>query len=175
MFSKSLYPFILVYDEVLIDKGDANDTIGPSELTGKIGNKFLVPRGRRAFINCNFAETGGFPYNESVNLPAAVEWFFNGVPLSASLYSQIHGNQLCFDTALFNFTGVDDTVQCKSTSRISEDGVMGQMDSETSNIMIVGESTVYALVCTKSLTKYISSSLNRGTCDQQKYSSRSCT
>jgi uncharacterized Zn-binding protein involved in type VI secretion len=128
---------IRVYDEVLIDKGDANDTIGPSELTGKIGNKFLVPRGRRAFINCNFAETGGFPYNESVNLPAAVEWFFNGVPLSASLYSQIHGNQLCFDTALFNFTGVDDTVQCKSTSRISEDGVMGQMDSETSNIMIV--------------------------------------
>ena len=133
----SLLHICPVYSDVLIRKGDPNITIGPDELTGTVGNKFLVPRGKRAFINCNFAESGGFPYNESVSLPAAIQWSFNGVPVSPDLYSLIHGNQLCIDPFLFNLTG-NDNFECKSTSRIT-DGVMRQMDMATSNVMLVGK------------------------------------
>jgi hypothetical protein len=133
-----------VYSEVLIAKGDNSTVIGPSELSGRIGNTFLIPPHKKAFIKCDLSETGGFPHNESANLPARLEWFFNGQPLNASLYSPNH-THLSLDVGDLTLTGVDETLECKSTSRLSEDGIMGQMDSVTSSIMIGKYICIYIL------------------------------
>ena len=70
-----------VYSDVLIDKGNVSVEIGPGgSLNGKVGDKFLVPIGRRAFINCDLEDAGGFPYDSSANppLPGSVQWFKDG-------------------------------------------------------------------------------------------------
>ena len=133
-----------MFSPVLIDKGSPDVTVGPDlSLPGKIGNKFQVTRGSKVFVNCDFADAGGFPYDPDQNLPAIIEYSFNGVTLSSNLtcsnlFSGLHGNLLCFDVDLYNFTGGQGTIQCKSTSRITVRGIQ-QMDSATSNIMLVGE------------------------------------
>ena len=131
---------IAVYSDVLIDKGNASTVIGPEEpLTGKVGDKFLVPVGKRAFINCDLADAGGFPYDSSVDppLPARVQWFKDGEPVDLTLFSTIHGNQLCVDVRNINDTG---DYMCKITSRIVDNPLADdrfQMDSATSNVMLV--------------------------------------
>ena len=108
------------------------------ELSGRIGNTFLIPPHKKALIKCDFSENGGFPHNESTNLPAKIEWFFNGQSLNASLYSPNH-THLSLEVGNLTLTGVDDKLECKSTSHLSEDGIMGQIDSVTSRIMTTGK------------------------------------
>ena len=85
-------PFALsatVYSDVLIDKGDFSVEIGPGGfLNGTVGDKFLVPIGRRAFINCDLADAGGFPYNSSANppLPVSRQWFKDGQSVDLRLF-----------------------------------------------------------------------------------------
>lgn len=132
--------FIAVYSDVLIDKGNSSTVIGPGEpLTGKVGDKFLVPQGQRAFINCDLEDAGGFPYDTSVNppLPASVQWFKDGELVDLTMFSSIHGNQLCVDAKDVNGSA---NYQCKITSRIllvPGDDPVFQMDSATSNVMVV--------------------------------------
>ena len=129
-----------VYSDVIIDKGNGSVVIGPNQpLTGKVGDKFLVPLGERAFINCTLEDAGGFPYNSSANppLPASIQWFKDGMLVDLSLFSSSHGNQLCVDIRSINDTG---NYECRATSRIvnerTPDDVVFQMDSATSNVML---------------------------------------
>ena len=144
MLVKDMYLFALyipVYSDVLIDKGDNSTEIGPDEpLTGKVGDKFLVPIGKRAFINCDLEDAGGFPYNSSANppLPGRVQWFKDGQLVDLTLFSGSHGNQLCVDVRSANDSG---NYMCKVTSRIvnerTPDDTIFQMSSATSNLMVL--------------------------------------
>ena len=133
--------YITVYSDVLIDKGNASVVIGPGEpLTGKVGDKFFVPIGKRACINCDLEDAGGFPYNssESPPLPGRVKWFKDDQLVDLMLFSSSHGNQLCVDVRSANDSG---NYQCKVTSRIVNeriaDGTIFQMSSATSNLMVL--------------------------------------
>ena len=131
-----------MYKPIAIDKGDPDNIIGPDEpLKGKIGDTFNVEKGKRAFINCDLAESGGFPYNETGNLPAEIEWFRGTppMPVDPSLYSGNHGNQLCVDVSSLA-DGGDFT--CIATSRIMEEGTF-QSDTATSRVNVLSELNLY--------------------------------
>ena len=133
-------PYVTVYSDVLIDEGNSSVVIGPrGSLTGKVGNKFLVPLGRQAFINCIVEDAGGFPYNASVNppLPATVQWFKDGMLVDLRLFDSSHGNQLRVDLRSVNDSG---NYECRATSRIvnerSSDDIIFQTSSAISNVML---------------------------------------
>ena len=137
-------PFALsatVYSDVLIDKGNVSMEIGPGgSLNGKVGDKFLVPIGRRAFINCDLEDAGGFPNDSSANppLPGSVQWFKDGQLVDLRLFDSSHGNQLCVDARTANDSG---NYECRVTSRIVNerfgDYTIFQTDSATSMVMVL--------------------------------------
>ena len=130
-----------VYSDVLIDKGNVSVEIGPGgSLNGKVGDKFLVPIGRRAFINCDLEDAGGFPCGPSANppLPVSIQWFKDGQLVDLRLFDSSHGNQLCVDVRSANDSG---NYECRVTSRIVNerpgDDIIFQTDSATSNVMVL--------------------------------------
>ena len=130
-----------VYSDVLIDKGNVSVEIGPGgSLNGKVGDTFLVPIGRRAFINCELADAGGFPYDSLANppLPGSVQWFKDGQLVDLRLFDSSHGNQLSVDARSANDSG---DYKCRVTSRIvnerAGDDTIFQTDSATSNVMVL--------------------------------------
>ena len=140
-------PFALcvaVYSDVLIDKGNVSMEIGPGgSLNGRVGDKFLVPIGRRAFINCDLADAGGFPYNSSANppLPVSRQWFKDGQSVDLRLFDNSNletRNQLIVDVGSFFDSG---NYECRVTSRIvnerAGDYRIFQTDSGTSNVMVL--------------------------------------
>ena len=136
-------PFALsttVYSDVLIDKGNVSVEIG--RLIGKIGDKFLVPIGRRTFINCDLEDAGGFPCGPSANppLPGSIEWFKDGQMVDLRLFNSSHGNQLCVDARSANDSG---DYECRVTSRIVNEraghDTVFQTDSASSNLMVLSK------------------------------------
>lgn len=132
---------VTVYSDVLIDKGNVSVEIGPGgSLNGKVGNKFLVPIGRRAFINCDLEDAGGFPNDSSANppLPVSIQWFRDGQLVDLRMFSSSHGNQLCVDVSSANDSG---NYECRVTSRIvnerSGGDIIFQTDSATSMVMVL--------------------------------------
>ena len=152
-------PFALcvtVYSDVLIDKGNATVEIG--RLIGKVGDKFLVPIGRRTFINCDLEDAGGFPCGPSANppLPVSIQWFKDGQMVDLRLFDSSHGNQLCVDARSANDSG---NYECRVTSRIvnerAGDDTIFQTDSATSMVMVLSKCMVvvfqYIYICASSV------------------------
>ena len=123
-----------VYSVPVIDVGN-DTTIGPELAQGKIGNTFIVVKGSRVFINCDFVDGGGFPTQPEMNLPATILWFLNGEPVDPSLYSGDHTSQLCFDAVDLDSGG---NITCTAVSRIREDGEFLK-DSASSIVTVVCE------------------------------------
>ena len=144
-------PFALsatVYSDVLIDKGNA--TVEIRRLIGKVGDKFLVPIGRRAFINCDLEDAGGFPCGPSANppLPVSIQWFKDGQLVDLRLFDSSHGNQLCVDVRSANDSG---NYECRVTSRIvnerAGDDTIFQTSSASSNLIVPSKCMVVVFQC----------------------------
>ena len=139
---------VTVYSDVFIDKGNA--TVEIRRLIGKVGDTFLVPIGRRAFINCDLEDAGGFPCGPSANppLPVSIQWFKNGQLVDLKLFDSSHGNLLCVGVRSANDSG---NYECRVTSRIvnerAGDDPIFQTSSASSNLIVLSKCMVVVFQC----------------------------
>ena len=139
-----------VFGVPMIDKADSSVAVGPTvsqhaSLQGNIGSTFLVPLGKRLFLDCNIIDGGGFPTDRRADLPARIDWYRNGVLINGSeLFDTDHTNQLCFNAVNLSSGGV---FECHAVSRMQREGVLLQ-DSAMSQVNVLSVFVcVRACVC----------------------------